>query len=90
MRKEDSVKTLINRLKRIEGQLRGVQKMIKENRSCQETLTQLAAARHALDEVGILLITESMEECLKKSPANCEEAVEKALQIFNRLYSYLR
>ncbi len=88
--KKDNVKPLINRLKRIEGQLRGVQKMIKENRSCQETLTQLAAARHALDEVGIRLITESMEECLRESPANCEEAVEKALQIFTRLYGYLR
>lgn len=87
---KSSTKPLINRLKRIEGQLKGVQKMIEKNRSCQETLTQLAAARHALDEVGMLLITKSMEECLKESPANCEEAVEKALEIFNRLYGYLR
>jgi DNA-binding FrmR family transcriptional regulator len=64
--------------------------MIQEERSCQETLTQLAAARHALDEVGIRLITKSMEECLKESPDNCEEAVEKALKIFTRLYSYLK
>lgn len=89
MEKND-VKSLINRLKRIEGQLRGVQKMIEKNRSCQETLTQLAAARHALDEVGMVLIAKSMEECLKESSANCEEAVEKALEIFNRLYDYLR
>ncbi len=87
---KEKVKSLVNRLKRIEGQLRGVQKMIQEERSCQETLTQLAAARHALDEVGIRLITKSMEECLKESPDNCEEAVEKALKIFTRLYSYLK
>lgn len=87
---KENVRSLINRLKRIEGQLRGIQKMIEKQKDCQETLTQLAAARHALDEVGILLITKSMEECLKESPDNCEEAVEKALKIFTRLYSYLR
>jgi DNA-binding FrmR family transcriptional regulator len=48
--------TLLTRLRRVEGQIRGIQRMLEEGRGCEDVLTQLAAARSALDQVGLLLM----------------------------------
>ena len=77
---------LINRLRRVEGQSRGLQRMIEEGRSCEEIFTQLAATKAALDRVGVLLISLKMRECLAEESGEEEvaspAAVEKALEAF--------
>jgi len=50
-----SEEVLLKRLKRIEGQMRGIQKMIKNNRDCESIIMQLAAARSATESVGALI-----------------------------------
>lgn len=50
---EESVKELVNRLSRIEGQVKGLQKMIQEKRSCDEILIQISAVRSALSSVAV-------------------------------------
>ena len=50
----------ITRLKRSEGQLRGIQKMIEEERDCVDILTQLTAVRSSVDRVIELIITENL------------------------------
>jgi DNA-binding FrmR family transcriptional regulator len=82
----DEAGRLINRLRRVEGQSRGLQRMIEEGRPCEEIFTQLAATKAALDRVGVLLISLKMRECLAEEadgdlPAS-PEAVEKALEAF--------
>ena len=52
-----------NRLKRIAGQVAGLQKMVEEDRYCVDILTQLAAVRSALDAVGVQLLTDHLEHC---------------------------
>ncbi len=52
------------RLKRIAGQVAGLQKMVTEDRYCVDILTQLAAVRSALDAVGVELLTDHMEHCV--------------------------
>ncbi len=44
---------ITNRLKRVEGQVRGLQRMVEEQRDCEAIMTQLMAARAALDSVGL-------------------------------------
>ena len=61
---QDEAGRLINRLRRVEGQSRGLQRMIEEGRPCEEIFTQLAATKAALDRVGVLLISLKMRECL--------------------------
>jgi DNA-binding FrmR family transcriptional regulator len=56
--------TLLNRLRRVEGQIRGIQRMLEEGRECEDVLTQLVAARSALDRVGLLLMDWHIERCL--------------------------
>jgi DNA-binding FrmR family transcriptional regulator len=52
------------RLRRIEGQIRGVQKMVDENRYCIDVLTQVGAAKAALDAVALLLLQDHTEHCV--------------------------
>lgn len=76
---------LINRLRRVEGQSRGLQRMIEEGRPCEEIFTQLAATKAALDRVGVLLIALKMRECLAEEAGEdvaTSQAVEKALDAF--------
>jgi DNA-binding FrmR family transcriptional regulator len=55
---------ITNRLKRIEGQIRGLQRMIDEQRDCEAILTQLMAARAALDRVGLLVAEDFVQKCI--------------------------
>jgi DNA-binding FrmR family transcriptional regulator len=52
------------RLKRIEGQIRGVAKMVDEDRYCIDVLTQVGAAKAALDAVALLLLQDHTEHCV--------------------------
>ena len=52
------------RLSRISGQVGGIQKMVDENRYCVDILTQVSALRAALDQLGIVLLTNHIEGCV--------------------------
>ncbi len=57
---EDIHDDVIKRLRRLEGQIRGLQRMIDEGSECRDIVTQLAAARGALDRVGFRLMASAM------------------------------
>ena len=77
---------ITNRLKRVEGQVRGLQRMIDEQRDCEAILTQLMAARAALDRVGLLVVEGYVQECLlADDPAKAREHVGRVLElVFSR------
>jgi DNA-binding FrmR family transcriptional regulator len=54
---------ITNRLKRVEGQVRGLQRMVDDQRDCEAILTQLLAARSALDRVGLMIAENFVQEC---------------------------
>lgn len=60
----DEMKAVVNRLKRAQGQIAGVVKMIEEGRPCEDVVTQLAAASRALDRAGFAIIATGLEHCL--------------------------
>lgn len=64
-RTEEEKKPLIQRLSRIEGQVRGLKTMIEENRHCQDEIQQIAAATAALREVALLIISQHTEQSLQ-------------------------
>lgn len=66
MAQETKVDTdaLLARLRRIEGQIRGLHRMVSEDRMCEDVLTQLMAARSSLDQVGLLMMDRHIESCL--------------------------
>jgi DNA-binding FrmR family transcriptional regulator len=60
------------RLRRVEGQVGGIIRMLDEGRDCTEIVTQLAAARRALDRAGFKLLSSGMRQCLVPADANGE------------------
>ncbi len=55
---------LMQRMKRVEGQARGIQKMIEEDRYCPEIIQQLTALSHAADQVALILLQSHIEGCV--------------------------
>lgn len=81
---------LLARLRRAEGQLRGVQRMIGEGADCTQVLTQLAAVKAAVDQVGLHIIGERLRTCVAGDGEACEEDFEQAMQTLLRYGSLAR
>jgi DNA-binding FrmR family transcriptional regulator len=62
---------LHKRLRRVEGQIRGIQAMLAEDRECRDVVTQIAAATKALEQVGFRLLAAGLTSCLA-DPARAE------------------
>jgi DNA-binding FrmR family transcriptional regulator len=60
----DDMAPVINRLKRAQGQLGGVIRLIEEGRDCQDIVNQLAAVNKALDRAGYAIVSTGLRECL--------------------------
>ena len=58
------VDDLVKRLRRIEGQVRGLQQMLRDGRECRDIVTQLSAAGRALDQVGFKMLARGLANCL--------------------------
>lgn len=73
---DEGQRKILNRLKRLEGQVRGLQRMIEEERECRDVLTLLAGVRKALDATGDLVLTRYLEASrteLRAGEGNVEE-----------------
>jgi DNA-binding FrmR family transcriptional regulator len=88
----EDVDRVLNRLRRIEGQVRGLQRMIEEGKDCEAVLTQLSAVKSALDRVGIHLISHRMRDCLQTGTQVDidESAMEQAFEIFLKYVQCVR
>ncbi|RIH89427.1 Copper-sensing transcriptional repressor CsoR [Calidithermus roseus] len=77
---------MLNRLKRLEGQVRGLQKMVEEERDCREILTLLSGVRSALEATGDIIFETYLEECqadLAKGQGDTRAIVE-AVRLLRR------
>lgn len=75
------------RLKRVEGQVRGLQRMVDEERDCETILVQLMAARSALDKVGLLIVSNYIDECFPEEDPKAKEMALRPLQFILSRYS---
>jgi len=74
---------IINRLRRLEGQVRGLQSMIESGQDCDAVLTQVMAAKSALNQVGLHIIGHSMKRCLIDDTAETrDEVIDQAIATF--------
>lgn len=77
-------KEIMNRLKRLEGQVRGVIKMVEEGKDCREVVTQLSAVRSASDRSIGLIVAKNLQQCLIDSNGkgtSAEQAIQEAVQM---------
>lgn len=73
-----------NRLKRIEGQVRGVLRMMDEKKECKDVISQLSAARSALDRAIAFIVAQNLEQCVREQSEKGEdssEMVQEAIEL---------
>ena len=79
---------LRSRLRRIEGQVRGLGVMVDENRYCMDVLTQIAAAREGLRAVGHAVIRSHLEHCVREActrpDGRADEVIDELLEVLKR------
>jgi len=79
---------LVNRLRRIEGQARGLQRMLDEKRDCEDIVTQVAALKAAVEKVGLTMVGCLLESAIRQAVedgTNTEQAVEAAKKLLGTL-----
>jgi CsoR family transcriptional regulator, copper-sensing transcriptional repressor len=81
---------LENRLNRIEGQVRGVRRMVDEEAYCVDVLTQIASVVSALEKVGTILLKDHVEHCVRESIEKGEGADEKIEELTAAVERFLR
>lgn len=90
-RKEiDTKKSTITRLKKIEGQIKGIQKMVDEDKYCGDILIQVAAAKSALNKVGGLILQNYMKNCIEKDIVNGDNSEEAIQNLINIMVKYTK
>ena len=81
----DNREVLLKRLKRAEGQVRGVYRMVEEDKYCIDILTQISATRAALDKVALELVRDHAKYCLGNDAINHGSTDEKADELVSAI-----
>lgn len=79
----DSNKSLLNRMKRIEGQVKGIERMIEDGEFCGDILIQISAVRSALNKVGGVVLENYAKNCIhgRMDSSNPEDTLDELLEI---------
>ena len=83
---------LVKRLHRIEGQVRGIERMVEDDRYCIDILTQIAAVETALEQVGAKLLEDHVTHCVADAIASGDEraANEKTAELLNAVQRFVK
>lgn len=73
---------ILRRLRRVEGQVKGIQKMIEEDRYCSDILIQIAAVRSAINKAGGIVLEDHLKGCVKNSlyKDNKDEVIDELIE----------
>jgi len=77
-------KDILNRLKRTEGQLRGIQKMIEDEKECVDVITQLSAVSSRVNRIMGIIVAENLKNCLENPDSDTEtqkQKIDQAVQL---------
>lgn len=83
----DDHQKLINRINRIEGQVRGLKKMVEDDRECMDVLKQIAASSGALRSLGMVILEDHLKGCVASAlleESSDGDLVHQVIEIFNK------
>jgi DNA-binding FrmR family transcriptional regulator len=84
---DEVVEQILGRLRRVEGQVQAIQRMIAERRDCHVIAQQMSAARAALDRATVQLMTASMAQCLRPNGHVDDSELNRLAETFTKLLS---
>lgn len=88
MKMDEKRRQLINRLNRIEGQVKGIKKMIEEGQNCAEILMQVAAVKAAINKVGTMVFQTHFRSCLEAAVEE-QQDMDFVDELMNLLGKYI-
>ena len=81
---DENRKKVLNRLRRIEGQIRGLERMVEQETPCADVLTQLYAATAAMKKTGVVIIQANMRRCIKEAAVDPDKNIDDFQNALNR------
>ncbi len=78
---DETKRAQINRLRRIEGQVRGLQRLIEDENDCVDVLTQVSATTRALESFAIQLVEQHLQTCVREASQNGADPEAKVMEI---------
>ncbi len=81
---DENRKKVLNRLRRIEGQIRGLERMVEQEAPCADVLTQLYAATAAMKKTGVAIIQANMRRCIKEAAGDPDKTIDDFQNAFTR------
>ena len=87
--KIETKEDMLKRLRRIEGQVKGIQKMIEEDKYCVDILTQVAAVRAAINKVGSLILEKHSMTCIENA-ASSEDKKKALSELAKTMQSFMK
>ena len=79
---KEQVDAIAKRIKRAQGQLGAIARMLEEGRNCEDVVTQLAAVNKAVTTAGFTMISASLKECIEDNKNNSQAVTEKLQKLF--------
>jgi DNA-binding FrmR family transcriptional regulator len=73
--------SVILRLKKVEGQIKGIQKMVEEGKYCGDILIQISAARSALNNVSGIILENYLKNCMSQEQSTSTEEIERLIDV---------
>lgn len=80
---------VLKRLARVEGQLKGIQRMVKDRRYCIEIIQQVAASKKALEQAGLLIMRNHIDTCVSKS-IRTKDSDDKVSELMRTIHRFIR
>jgi len=77
-------KNVLNRLRRIEGQIRGLERMVQQEAPCADVLTQLSAATAAMKKTGIVIIQANIRRCINEATLDPDKTMDDFQKALSR------
>ena len=84
---ETTIDDVLRRLRRVEGQIRGLQQMVLDGRECRDVVTQISAARSALDQAGFKVLASGLTYCVQHPEEAASEGydLDEVQKLFMKL-----
>ncbi len=90
MSNEASQKNIITRLRTLKGHISGIEKMVEENKNCDEVLVQIAAIKSSIHKIGMIMVEEHALDCLLNPEGKDVMDKEKVEKVIKTLISYMK
>ena len=80
----------LKRLARIEGQIKGIQRMVQEGRYCIDIINQLTAVRKALDQVGLVVMRRHVDSCVSEAIRSKKNGTAKVSELMQTIHHFMK